>query len=66
MNKDQIRAYVLADNKLALEAGWDREMLAIELQGLVDLNFEVELTAALRPPKSTSYSETQMRLPRAM
>jgi DNA modification methylase len=38
------RAYILADNKLAEKAGWDREMLAIELQGLVDLNFEVELT----------------------
>jgi hypothetical protein len=29
---------------LALSAGWDREMLAIELQGLVDLDFEIELT----------------------
>jgi ParB-like chromosome segregation protein Spo0J len=38
------RAYVIADNKLALNAGWGREMLAIELQGLVDLDFEVELT----------------------
>src|SRR5580704_2997652 len=38
------RAYVIADNKLALNAGWDREMLAIELQGPVDLDFEVELT----------------------
>ena len=38
------RAYVLADNKLALNAGWDREMLAIELQGLVDLVFYVEFT----------------------
>lgn len=38
------RAYVLADNKLALNAGWDREMLAIELQALVDLEFDVELT----------------------
>src|ERR1019366_10715914 len=31
------RAYILADNKLAQNAGWDREILAIELQGLVDL-----------------------------
>ena len=38
------RAYILADNKLAEKAGWDREMLAIELQGLIDLDFEVELT----------------------
>jgi DNA modification methylase len=40
----QRRAYVLADNKLALNAGWDRELLAIELQGLIDLDFDVELT----------------------
>lgn len=38
------RAYVLADNKLALNAGWDREILAIELQALVDSDFDVEVT----------------------
>jgi ParB-like chromosome segregation protein Spo0J len=40
----QRRAYVIADNKLALNAGWDREVLAIELQSLVDLEFDVEVT----------------------
>jgi DNA modification methylase len=38
------RAYILADNRLAEMAGWDREILAIELQGLIDLNFQVEFT----------------------
>src|SRR5262245_34890584 len=38
------RAYILADNKLAEKAGWDRELLAIELQGLIDLDVDVELT----------------------
>lgn len=38
------RAYVLADNKLALNAGWDRDILAIELQGLIDMEFDIELT----------------------
>jgi DNA modification methylase len=38
------RAYILADNRLAEKAGWDREILAIELQALVSLAFEVELT----------------------
>jgi DNA modification methylase len=38
------RAYVLADNKLALNAGWDSEILAIELQGLIDLDFDATLT----------------------
>jgi len=38
------RAYILADNRLAEKAGWDREILTIELQALIDLDFEVELT----------------------
>ena len=40
----QRRAYVIADNKLALNAGWDREVLAIELQALIDIDFDVEIT----------------------
>jgi DNA modification methylase len=44
MSAVEKRAYVLADNKLAQAAGWDRETLAIELQALIDLDFEVELT----------------------
>ncbi len=38
------RAYILADNKLALNAGWDNELLALELQGLLDDDFDLELT----------------------
>lgn len=37
------RAYILADNRLAEKSGWDQEILAIELQGLIDLNFDVEI-----------------------
>jgi DNA modification methylase len=44
LNAAQRRAYVIADNKLALNAGWDREVLAIELQALIDLDFDVEIT----------------------
>jgi len=41
----QIRAYVIADNKLAENAGWDRALLALELQELsVELNFDVTVT----------------------
>lgn len=40
----QRRAYVLVDNKLALNAGWDQELLAIELQGLIALDFDIEVT----------------------
>src|SRR5450759_1152544 len=38
------RAYVLADNKLAEKAGWDKEILAIELQALIELDVDIELT----------------------
>src|SRR5215207_8612573 len=44
LNAAQRRAYVIADNKLALNAGWDREVLAIELQALIDGEFDLELT----------------------
>ncbi len=38
------RAYVIADNKLALNAGWDEDLLRLELQGLIDLDFDVTIT----------------------
>jgi ParB-like chromosome segregation protein Spo0J len=40
----QRRAYVIADNKLALNAGWDMDMLASELLALRDDGFSLELT----------------------
>lgn len=40
----QKKAYVIADNKLALNAGWDIEMLRIEIGDLSDLDFDVSLT----------------------
>ena len=46
MSPEEKRAYVLADNKLALNAGWDDEILAEELQALlaIDLDFDIGLT----------------------
>lgn len=43
MTPDQKRAYVLADNKLALNASWDEDLLAEELKGLMssDLGFDI-------------------------
>jgi len=40
----QKRAYIIADNKLALNAGWDDDMLKIELGELGDLDFDLSLT----------------------
>ena len=46
LSEAQKRAYMLADNKLALNAGWDPEILAIEFQHLsaLDLEFDLEIT----------------------
>ena len=40
----QRRAYVIADNKLALDAGWDDEMLRVEFAELEELGFDLGLT----------------------
>ena len=40
----QKRAYVIADNKLALNAGWDDELLRLEFNELDELGFDLELT----------------------
>lgn len=45
LSETQIRAYVIADNKLALSAGWDEGLLKLELKELsVNLGFDVTLT----------------------
>jgi ParB-like chromosome segregation protein Spo0J len=40
----QKRAYVIADNRLALDAGWDDEMLKVEFAELEELGFDLDLT----------------------
>jgi ParB-like chromosome segregation protein Spo0J len=55
----QRRAYIIADNKLALNAGWDEELLGLELADLREDGFDLELTgfdgaaieSALNPPE---------------
>src|SRR6266436_3820020 len=44
MSEAQKRAYVLADNKLAENAGWDRALVALELQYLTKLALDFDLT----------------------
>ena len=43
LTETQRRAYILADNRIALNSGWDEEMLALELEELGDLNFDLSL-----------------------
>lgn len=40
----QKKAYVIADNKLARNAGWDEKMLAVEFEELQELGFDLSLT----------------------
>ena len=57
MTESQKKAYIIADNKLALNAGWDTAMLTIEMQELEDEGFDLtllgfddkELNALLQP-----------------
>ena len=51
LSDEQIRAYVIADNRLAENAGWDKEMLAIELQNLseFEINFDITVTGFEAP-----------------
>lgn len=44
LTEEQKRAYIIADNRLAEDAGWDKEMLKIELEELQNLNFDISLT----------------------
>ena len=61
LTETQVRAYVIADNKLALNAGWDDELLGLELADLREVNFNLDLLgfdaaaieAALNPPDPT-------------
>lgn len=45
MTETQKRAYVIADNKIALNAGWDEELLALEIQDLKELAVDISLLA---------------------
>ena len=44
LTETQKRAYIIADNKLSLNAGWDNEMLAVELSELQGSDFDISLT----------------------
>jgi ParB-like chromosome segregation protein Spo0J len=66
LSDTQRRAYILADNKLAMNAGWDNDLLALELGDLAELDFDLSLVgfddaelAALLDEPRTPESSTQ-------
>lgn len=44
LSEEEKRAYVIADNKLSLNAGWDYDLLQQELQGLNEVDFDIGVT----------------------
>jgi DNA modification methylase len=44
MSEADLRAYALADNRIAQDSSWSRKMLKAELQGLAELGYELELS----------------------
>ena len=44
MTEAQKKAYILADNRMALDAGWDDDLLKVELEALQDMDFDLGLT----------------------
>ena len=44
LTEEQKKAYIIADNKLALDAGWDYDLLKIELEELDNMDFDITLT----------------------
>lgn len=44
LSEAQKKAYIIADNKMALDAGWDEELLRIEIEELEGMDFDLSLT----------------------
>lgn len=44
LTEAQKKTYVIADNQMALNAGWNEELLKLELENLKELDFDLELT----------------------
>lgn len=73
LTETQRKAYIIADNRLALNAGWDNEMLTIELNELLEDNFALdilgfdsnELKALLDPIKATEGLTDEDAVPEA-
>jgi len=73
LSETQKRAYVIADNRLALNAGWDEELLSAELAELEREKFDVELTGfsdaelevLLADEKGAESAETPEEIPEA-
>lgn len=60
LTEEQKRAYIIADNRLAEDAGWDKELLKIELEDLKNMNFDITLTGFELEDFDFSMEETEV------
>ncbi len=60
LTEAQKKAYILADNRLALDAGWDMDVLKVELEGLQDINFDIGLTGFGADELSDIFGEEEL------
>jgi DNA modification methylase len=72
MSENQKRAYIITDNRTAELAGWDNELLALELCDLAALDFDIELTGftlgdleLMMPDKPETEGDTEPQIDRA-
>lgn len=50
MTETQKKAYILADNRTALDAGWDSDLLKLEIESLQAMDFDVSLVQLEKAP----------------
>ena len=60
----QKKAYIIADNRMALDAGWDEEMLKVEIEALQADDFDLGLTGF--DERNSPHSLTMIPIPRTM
>ncbi len=59
LSESQVKAYILADNKLALNAGWDEKLLTLELMDLRDSGYNIDLIGFDRDELSGLFSTVE-------
>jgi len=62
LTEPQKKAYILADNRMALDAGWDEDLLRVEIESLQGQNFDVGLTGFDEKELENLFKDTQMEV----
>jgi ParB-like chromosome segregation protein Spo0J len=62
-SENERRAYVIADNKLALDAGWDEDVLKLELGELAEAGFDLDFTGFKEDDLNSLFGEADLNEP---